>query len=107
MGLVNLSRLLVLLSALVLQSKTFDVASVKANTSGSTQVNIDVQPTTVRLINLQLRPIIQLAWGITQPSRLAGVPDWANAERFDIIAKAESIPSREAMRPMLQALLAE
>jgi uncharacterized protein (TIGR03435 family) len=86
---------------------TFDVASVKPNKSGSTQVTINFGTTTVTLINLQLRPIIQFAWGINTPSRLAGVPDWANVERFDVIGKADSIPSREAMRPMLQALLAE
>ena len=88
-------------------AKMFEVASVKPNRSGSTQTTIDVQPTTIRLLNLQLRPIIQLAWGINTPSRLAGVPDWAEAERFDIIAKADSISSQEAMRPMLQALLAD
>src|SRR3954467_3659199 len=85
----------------------FEVASVKPNKSGATQVAIDVQTTSVRLLNLQLRPIIQLAWGINTPSRLAGIPDWANVERFHIIGKAEVIGSREAMRPMLQALLAE
>jgi uncharacterized protein (TIGR03435 family) len=86
---------------------TFEVASVKPNRSGSTQVTTNFGTTAVTLINLQLRPIIQLAWGINTPSRLAGVPDWANVERFDVIGKADSIPSREAMRPMLQALLAE
>jgi uncharacterized protein (TIGR03435 family) len=85
----------------------FEVASVKPNTSGSTQVKIDVSPTTVTLLNLQLRPIIQLAWGINTPTRLVGVPDWAAVERFDVIGKAESIGSREAMRPLLQALLGE
>jgi uncharacterized protein (TIGR03435 family) len=89
------------------KAPAFDVASVKPNKSGATQVTIDVQATSVRLLNLQLRPIIQLAWGINTPSRLAGVPDWANVERFDIVGKAESIGSREAMRPLLQALLAE
>jgi bla regulator protein blaR1 len=106
-----LSGTLCLLAAAVAGAQapgaTFDVASVKPNKSGSTQVKIDVTATTVTLLNLQLRPIIQLAWGINTPSRLAGIPDWANAERFDIIGKAESIGSREAMRPMLQALLAE
>ena len=85
----------------------FDVASVKPNKSGSTQVTMNFGATSVTLLNMQLRPIIQFAWGINTPSRLAGVPDWANVERFDVIGKAESIPSREAMRPMLQALLAE
>jgi len=86
---------------------TFEVASVKPNKSGSTQVTTNFGTTAVTLINLQLRPIIQFAWGINTPSRLVGVPDWANVERFDVIGKADSIPSREAMRPMLQALLAE
>jgi uncharacterized protein (TIGR03435 family) len=86
---------------------TFDVASVKPNPSGSTQVTINVGPISVTLLNLQLRPIIQLAYGITTPSKLVGVPDWANTERFDIIGKAASIGSREVMRPMLQALLAD
>jgi uncharacterized protein (TIGR03435 family) len=86
---------------------TFEVASVKPNKSGELAVKVEFQPTAVRLVNMQLRPIIQLAYGITTLAKLAGVPDWAQTERFDIIGNAASIPTREVARLMLQALLAD
>src|SRR5687768_12998800 len=67
---------------------TFDVASVKANRSGTLQANAGLQPNGVNLINLPLRGIIQLAYGIAQPSKLVGAPDWTVRERFDIVARA-------------------
>jgi len=85
----------------------FEVASVKANKSGEVAVKVEFQPTAVRLVNMQLRPIIQLAYGITTLAKLAGVPDWAQTERFDIIGNAASIPTRDVARLMLQALLAD
>jgi len=87
-------------------AKTFDVASVKANQSGTTQANISFTPGGVTFTNLQLRAIIQFAYGINQPSRLAGVPNWAETERFDIVAKG-NVNSIEDRRSMLQALLAD
>jgi uncharacterized protein (TIGR03435 family) len=86
---------------------TFDVASVRANKSGPQGTNIKVLPSGVNLVNVPLRAIIQLAYGIQQPSRLVGVPDWASAERFDIAAKSDAITSRDQLRSMLQALLAD
>jgi uncharacterized protein (TIGR03435 family) len=85
----------------------FDVASVRANKSGPRGTNINVVPNGVNLVNVPLRAIIQLAYGIQQPSRLAGVPNWANAERFDITARSDAITSRDQLRSMLQALLAD
>jgi len=89
-----------------MQAAAFDVASVHHNTSLTTQSNINFTPGSVTFINLQLRAIIQFAYGISQPSRLAGVPDWANSERFDIVAKG-AINNVEGRRRMLQAVLAE
>lgn len=86
---------------------TFDVASVRANKSGPQGTNINVRPNGVNLVNVPLRAIIQLAYGIQQPSRLAGVPNWASEERFDITATADAITSRDQLRSMLQALLAD
>jgi uncharacterized protein (TIGR03435 family) len=86
--------------------KTFEVASVRPNHSGTTQTNISFAQGGVTFTNLQLRAIIQFAYGINQPSRLAGVPDWANAERFDIVARG-TIGSIDDRRAMLQALLAD
>lgn len=87
-------------------AKAFEVASVHPNTSGTVQTNISFTPGGVTFTNLQLKAIIQFAYGISQPSRLAGVPDWANNERFDIVARGD-VTSLEDRRVKLQALLAD
>jgi uncharacterized protein (TIGR03435 family) len=87
----------------------FEVASIRRNTSGTTQQSINAQPGGVTFINVQLRAIIQLAYGIPQPARLIGLPAWVN-DRYDVVAKTASPVSPAtimAMRPMLQALLAD
>jgi uncharacterized protein (TIGR03435 family) len=84
---------------------TFEVATVKPNKSGTTQANVGMPPNGVNFVNLPLRGIIQLAYGINQPSKLAGVPDWAVTERYDITARAAGPITQEERRLMLQALL--
>jgi uncharacterized protein (TIGR03435 family) len=85
----------------------FDVASVKRNTSGTTQANAQVQPNGVNLVNLPLRAIIGLAYGPLNPATSIEGPAWINTARFDIVARtAGEVPSA-ALRGMLQALLAE
>ena len=49
----------------------FDVASVKANKSGETQVTVSWQGG-VTMINVPLRAIVQFAYGINTPSRISG-----------------------------------
>src|SRR5437868_13030963 len=101
--------LLLVLAATALTAQTqvaFEVASVKSNKSGTTQANIGMPPNGVNFVNLPLRGIIQLAYGINQPSKLAGVPDWAVTERYDITARAAGPVTQEERRLMLQALLA-
>ena len=91
------------------QTATFDVISIRRNTSGTTEQSVNVTPTGVTFINFPLRPIIQLAYGITQPVRIIGLPDWAT-DRYDVIARTETPVSPATiigMRPRLQALLAE
>ena len=93
-------------AALIAQNPpTFEVATVKVNKSGTTQANIGMPANGVNFVNLPLRGIIQLAYGINQPSKLAGVPDWAVAERYDITARATGPINTEERRLMLQALL--
>ena len=87
----------------------FDVVSIKRNPSGSTEQSVNVTPTGVTFINFALRPIIQLAYGIPQASRLIGMPDWVN-DRYDVIARTKTAVSPAtivAMRPMLQAMLVD
>jgi len=86
---------------------TFEVASVKANKSGTTQANIGMPPNGVNLVNLPLRGIIQLFFQINQPSKVIGIPDWTITERFDINARAAGPITADERRLMMQALLAD
>ena len=86
---------------------TFEVASVKANTSGANQVTINFQGG-VTLINVPLRAIVQLAYNINTPSRIIGHPEWTNVERFDIQARPpEGMATTAQMGAMLRTLLVE
>ena len=87
----------------------FEVISIRRNASGTTQQSVNVTPTGVTFINFGLRPIIQLTYGITQPVRIIGLPDWAT-DRYDVIARTETPVSPATiigMRPMLKAMLEE
>ena len=85
----------------------FEVASVRPSKPGETQVTV-IWTGGVTMINVPLRAIVQFAYGINTPSRIAGHPDWTNVERFDIQAKApDGLTGVEQMRPMLQTLLAD
>ena len=93
-------------TALIAQtSPAFEVASVKPNKSGTTQANISMPPNGVAFVNLPLRGIIQIAFGINQPWKLVGIPEWAATERYDITARAAGPITQEERRLMLQALL--
>lgn len=86
--------------------KTFDVASVRVNRSGTTQSRTNRSATGVTIINQTLRPIIQLAYGIQQPARIIGAPNWTEVDRFDVDARG-SIGGLDDFRAMMQALLAD
>jgi uncharacterized protein (TIGR03435 family) len=96
----------------------FEVASVKANTSGDGKVLIQPQPGgRFTATNVTLRQLIQTAYQL-QDFQIAGGPNWLGRDRFDIVAKADAAgasdpfqaapgggPSRGQL--MLRALLAE
>ena len=96
----------------------FEVASIKANTSGNGKTGIQTQPGgRFTATSVTLRQLIRNAYQL-QEFQIAGGPSWLASDRFDIIAKAESAgladpfqaekggdPSRGQL--MLRALLAE
>jgi uncharacterized protein (TIGR03435 family) len=86
--------------------KTFDVASVRENRSGTTQSRTNRTATSVTIVNQTLRPIIQLAFGIPHAGRIFGAPKWATVDRFDIDARG-AIGGLDDFRAMMQGLLAE
>lgn len=86
---------------------TFEVASVRPSKPGATQVTVSWTGG-VTMINVPLRAIVQFAYAINTPSRIAGHPDWTNVERFDILAKpADQGATTEQLRTMLQTLLVD
>ena len=91
----------------------FDVASVKENRSGAEQGFLLPQGSQLNAQNYRLRQLIQFAYRV-QPFELVGGPDWIDAARFDITAKAPFEPKRAPagappgeMEQMVQTLLAE
>jgi uncharacterized protein (TIGR03435 family) len=84
---------------------TFDVTSVKPNTSGERGGSSKGEPGRYVGINVTLRRVMGLAYLPVQ--EFVGGPDWINSDRFDIEGKAEGRPNQEQMREMLRSLLAD
>ena len=83
---------------------TFEVASVRLNTSGESGGSIGRQGNQVVIRNRPLRDVILNAYRL-QRYQLAGGPDWINTTRFDIVAKEpDGVPPANRM---MHALLAD
>jgi uncharacterized protein (TIGR03435 family) len=83
----------------------FEVASIKPNLGIAGEAYLQAVPGRLRMQNIALRPLIQLAWGV-EAYQVSGGPSWIGSDRFDIEAKAAGSPSiRQMQGPMLQALL--
>ena len=85
---------------------TFEVASIKRNNSTDGNMARRLQPGGTTLLNMPLRQLIMIAYGV-QPFQVVGGPPWLTSDRFDILAKAEGTPSQEDINLMLRALLAD
>lgn len=89
---------------------TFEVASIRANKSGSSSGGANAQPggrVTVR--NVSLYDLVRNAHAL-QPYELAAderVPAWVKSERWDIEAKGPEQASQPQLRSMLQNLLVD
>src|SRR5688500_9077670 len=84
---------------------TFDVTSVKPNTTGEQGGSSSVRPGRYVGINVTLRRVMGLAYRPVQ--EFAGGPDWINTERFDIEGRSDGTPSQPQMLEMLRSLLAD
>lgn len=86
----------------------FEVASIKANTSGDGRAMMMPQPGgRLNMVNVPLRLMIRNAYRV-QDFQIVGGPDWLNTARFDVVAKAEGgNPSPEQLQQMMRSLLAE
>jgi uncharacterized protein (TIGR03435 family) len=84
---------------------SFDVTSVKPNTSGQQGGSSKAEPGRYVGVNVTLRRVIGLAYLPAQ--EFVGGPGWINSDRFDIEGKSDGTPEPEQMREMLRSLLAE
>ena len=86
---------------------TFEVASVKRNTSGDLRQSWDREPGgRVVHINFTLRDLVRGAYGL-RDQQLTGGPDWFDRERFDVIARGPANASGAQVDAMMRTLLAE
>ncbi len=87
---------------------TFEVASIKRNTSGAQSGMMRFLPGgRFSATNMSLRRLILSAYDL-QGSQLAGGPGWLDSDTFDIEAKAGDSQASPTQVPlMLRALLAE
>lgn len=90
------------------QTPSFDVTSVKRNTSGENRFSITQNGRTYTATNVPIIMIIREAFGLSFESfRLEGGPSWISSDRYDILA---TLPEnvRPGERPaMLRALLVD
>jgi uncharacterized protein (TIGR03435 family) len=88
---------------------SFEVASVKPDSSGGLNFSIRIVPGGLRGFNAPLRGLITAAYQIPD-SKLSGGPAWVDSARFDIEAKAHldpAEPTEDQISQMLQKLLAD
>ena len=86
---------------------SFEVASVKPNTSGAvTGKSPSPEGDRVTAYNTRLLLFVQVAYNIGA-DRIVGAPDWTIAEKYDVVAKAGQPLTGNTWQLMLRSLLAE
>jgi uncharacterized protein (TIGR03435 family) len=89
---------------------TFEVASVKPNTSGLNigpgALSVGVQPGG-RFTMTDGTVLVLIRSAFPNSSEVIGTPAWVSSEYYDVQAKAAGEPSREQMALMLRALLSD
>jgi bla regulator protein BlaR1 len=96
-GLLDAPRLDAQTPAAVVDSASFEVASIKRNMSGDGRASVrGMSGGRVTVTNDTLRNLIRNAYRL-QDVEIVGGPDWQADGRFDIVAKANGNPTLEQM----------
>lgn len=92
----------------------FEAATIKVNKSGGQMKRIQPKPGgRIEVENLKLADLITIAWNFDfDNDRVVGLPKWAEADAYDIIAKTailpgEKPPAFDDLKVMLRSLLIE
>lgn len=85
----------------------FEVAAIKpANPDNRRHWYPTLTGDRFTLTNATLKVMVELAYDV-RPSQISGGPKWADSEKYDLQAKADSTLNAPRMRLMLQSLLAD
>lgn len=106
-GVLNAPRLRAQPVATVKPPLAFEVASIRRNTSGDPQATLAPQSGgRLTATNVTLALLVRFAYDLPK-FQVSGGPRWIDADRFDVIAKAEGDPSVQQQRLMLRQLLVD
>ena len=84
----------------------FEAADVHTSRPNA-QINFGFLPNgRLEVTGASVLRLITIAWNV-KPDAVMGGPSWIDSDKFDIVAKAETSASPQAMRTMLQSLLVE
>jgi uncharacterized protein (TIGR03435 family) len=111
-GLSSASLTVVLCASLQGQSvpppASFEIADVRSSAPSAITVMRGGAPRAGRyeLRTATMVDLIRTAYAV-DADKVVGGPHWLELDRFDVVAKVPASATRESVRPMLQALLAE
>jgi uncharacterized protein (TIGR03435 family) len=101
---VSIALLAFLPLAAAAQEASFEVASIRSNTSGALKARWENDPVRIMWTNVTLQYCIKTAYGVND-YQISG-PAWITSEHCDVNAKAAQPMSGPERNRMLQALLA-
>ena len=84
----------------------FEVADVRAKPSATKEGGLYFHAGRFEMHGITMLHLITSAYSVRE-DKVFGGPNWLDSDRFDIIAKTEASVQGEALKSMLQALLAE
>jgi uncharacterized protein (TIGR03435 family) len=84
---------------------TFAVASIKPNRSGDLNMQVQLLPRRVTMLNVPLRTLVGQAFATHLARIRGGDRRWVSTDRFDVIATTDVQATRQQLNLMLQALL--
>jgi len=88
--------------------KEFEAAVIKPSEPGATLARAKIQNGRVNVENFTLKNLLTLLWDLPE-DRIAGIPSFAEADRYDIVAKTPAGTSEDfdSLRTMAKALLTD
>jgi uncharacterized protein (TIGR03435 family) len=91
-----------------IQAQSFEVAAIRSHAGAVASVGISTSGPRVTVSAMSVSNLVRYAYDV-KSYQLAGGPDWATEDRWDIVAKAEGdgALTKAQARKMIEALLAE